>query len=450
MALRALSAELGPALEGTMADLVLRPWFDRVALHAIVHWYFPLSRAWAAAIEAPDLDAFLASVGPVRVPLAQAARAVAFAAERQRRYEEAAAAWQEAFFGRSSSLTGAERAAIEETRLRRAHAAMAARSAFVPLHLARRFPAIRWEIASAETVEARHGDRFGDPFPAPPAAAIELSHEMPSAGERVHWLRFPSGTDIAWARVARPEAASDPPTLIFLHGIAMETEFWRGEARMMLRGLVEAGVRIVQPEGPWHGRRRKPGWFGGEPAMAQGPLGMLDLFDQWVAETAQLVAWARATSRGRVALGGVSLGALTSQLAGVAAARWPEPMRPDALFLVATSGDVLDAVLEGRLAQALGAPAQLAAAGWTAPRLERWRPLVDPVGAPALDPHRIVMVLGAEDVVTPFKGGSTLARRWGVPRRNVFVRPQGHFSVALGLTRRADPLRRLLEILRQA
>lgn len=447
MARRALSAELGPALEGTMADLVFRPWFDRVALHAIVHWYFPLSRAWAAAIDAPDVAAFLAAVGPVRVPVAQAARAVAFAAERQRAYEAAASAWEEAFFG-PASLSGAARAAAEETRLLRAHAAMAARSAFMPLHLARRLPAIRWEIAPAATVEARHGHRFADPFPMPPTASIELSHEMPLPGERVQWLRFASGADIAWARVATPEAAKDPPTLVFLHGIAMETEFWRGDARMMLRGLVEAGVRLVQPEGPWHGRRRERGWFGGEPAMARGPLGMLDLFEQWVAELAQLVAWARATSRGPVAIGGVSLGALTSQLAGVAAARWPASMRPDALFLVATSGDVLDAALEGRMSRALGAPAHLAAAGWTQPLLERWRPLLDPLGVPALDPHRVVMVLGAEDVVTPFKGGSALASRWGVPRRNVFVRPQGHFSVALGLTRRVDPLRRLLEILR--
>lgn len=430
-----------------MADLVLRPWFDRVALHAIVHWYFPLSRAWAAAVDSADLDGFLAAVGPLRVPRDRAASVRAYVAERQRRYERAAAAWEEAFFGPSRPAP-AELASIEETRLSRAHAAMAARAAFVPFHLARRLPPLRWEIASPAVVEARHGHRFADPFPAPREASIEHSHAMPGPAESVHWLRFPSGDDTAWARVTTPSAVRDPPTLVFLHGIAMETEFWRGDGRLMLRGLVESGVRLVLPEGPWHGRRRKPGWFGGEPAMAQGVLGMLDLFERWIAEIAQLVAWARSTSRGRVAIGGVSLGALTSQLAAVAAARWPELMRPDALFLVATSGDVIDAALEGRMGRALGAPAQLAAAGWTQPLIERWRPLLDPVGAPALDPERIVIALGAEDVVTPFKGGTALASRWGVPRRNVFVRPQGHFSVALGLGRRADPLCRLVEMLR--
>jgi hypothetical protein len=447
MAPRALPLDLGPMLEGTMADLVLRPWFDRVALHAIVHWYFPLSRAWAAAIDGADVDAFLAAVGPVRVPRAQAARAVAHVAARQRAYEAAAAAWTRAFFG-PARLGAAARAEVEERRLLAAHAAMASRSAFLPLHLARRLPAIRWAVADVATVEARHGARLRAPFPPPPTADAELSHDMPGFPGRVRWLRFPSGDDIAWARITTPEARSDPATLIFLHGIAMETEFWRGDPRMALRGLVEAGIRLVQPEGPWHGRRREPGWFGGEPAIAQGPLGMLDLFEQWVAEVGRLVAWARATSRGPVAIGGVSLGALTSQLAAVAAAGWPAAMRPDALFLLATSGDVLDAALEGRMGRALGAPARLAEAGWSHERLVRWRPLLEPIGAPAIAPERIIMVLGAEDVVTPFKGGTSLAARWGVPRRNVFVRPQGHFSVALGLARRADPLRRLVEMLR--
>src|SRR5690349_21526171 len=118
-----LAAPLGPMFEGTMADLVLRPWFDRLALHAIVHWFFPLSRAWAAAIDAPDLEAFLSAVGPVRVSAAQVARAIAIAAERQRAYEQAAAAWETAFFG-ADRLTGVERAEAEEHRRQHAHAAM--------------------------------------------------------------------------------------------------------------------------------------------------------------------------------------------------------------------------------------------------------------------------------------------------------------------------------------
>jgi hypothetical protein len=37
-------------LQSGLGDLVLRPWFDWVALNSVARGYFPLSRAWAAAI----------------------------------------------------------------------------------------------------------------------------------------------------------------------------------------------------------------------------------------------------------------------------------------------------------------------------------------------------------------------------------------------------------------
>jgi hypothetical protein len=37
-------------LQGLLGELVLRPWFDWVALRTVAHGYFPLSRAWAAAL----------------------------------------------------------------------------------------------------------------------------------------------------------------------------------------------------------------------------------------------------------------------------------------------------------------------------------------------------------------------------------------------------------------
>jgi pimeloyl-ACP methyl ester carboxylesterase len=440
-------------LDRAMSDLVLRPWFDKVALHAIVHWYFPLSRAWAAAIASEgNLDAFLAEIGiHSRVPRQQVQHTLDFVVRRHAAYQDVAAAWRETLFAPKEPATAALREA-ERRRISRAQAAMTARSAFVPLHLMRRVPAVKWRMPTVAEVASRHASRLVEPeaaFPLPPEPVFDVSHAVPAQGARVQWLQFAATVggvrDTAWARVVTPTAA-DPPTLIFLHGVAMETEFWR-EDPMMLSGLAEAGIRVIRPEGPWHGRRRPPGFYGGEPVIAQGPLGMLDLFAAWVAEVGALIRWARATSRGRVAVGGVSLGALTSQLLACAAAYWPPALLPDALLLVATSGAVIDAAAGGRLGRALGVPARLAAHGWTAEEMTRWRPLVEPKTPPALAPDRIVMVLGEEDQVTPFRGGTTLARRWRVPSENVFIRPQGHFSVALGLARRNDPLRRLLEIL---
>ncbi|MBT5434311.1 MAG: hypothetical protein HOK83_11715, partial [Rhodospirillaceae bacterium] len=36
-------------MTGPLGGLILRPWFDRLALAAMVKGYFPLSRLWAAA-----------------------------------------------------------------------------------------------------------------------------------------------------------------------------------------------------------------------------------------------------------------------------------------------------------------------------------------------------------------------------------------------------------------
>jgi hypothetical protein len=148
-----------------------------------------------------------------------------------------------------------------------------------------------------------------------------------------------------------------------------------------------------------------------------------------------------------VALGGVSLGALTSQLVAVAARGWPAALRPDALILIACSENLKDVAFNGSLASLIGLPARLAAQGWTEADMERYLPLMEPRGAPVVPPEKIVMVLGEADDLTPFEGGLALARRWQVPPANLFLRRQGHFSVAFDLARRPQPLDRLAEIL---
>jgi pimeloyl-ACP methyl ester carboxylesterase len=440
---------------GAVAGLVLRPWFDALALPGIVRWYFPLSRAWAAAeIAGADVDRFAVETGCLHLPERLTARVLAATAARERRYRTAAAAWEERFF--AARFSGA--AALLDTEAARqdaAHGWMAMRSAFVPLHLRTGFPALKWQAMAEAEVEKRHGARRADPtaaFPVPAPSGIALSHAVARKAGRTRWLRFPAsvaGTpDTAWARVIEPADASDPPTLIFLHGIGVESEFWAAEMGRVDR-LVEAGIRVVRPEAPWHGRRRTAGWYGGEPIMAQGPLGLLDLFAASIGELAALLAWARETSRGPVAVGGVSLGALTSQLLASVAAGWPAALRPDALFLVGTTADVVGAALSGGLGQALGAEAQLSALAWSPAAIQRWAPLLQPQGPPVMAADAVVMVIGTSDVVTPFDGGMALARRWAVPAENLFLRRQGHFSVALGIEHDTAPVERLVAILRR-
>jgi pimeloyl-ACP methyl ester carboxylesterase len=434
------------------AGVLLRPWFDRVTLSWMVRFYFPLSRAWAAGLEAAgDVDAFAAEV-PLSDPPAGVVRpALALLERRSRELAAADAAWGAAAF--SGRPDGARRlAAAERVRQAAAQAWMLARAAFLLLMPLRRLPAARWAVAPPGEVEARHGGRLADPAGAFPAAALPPIAQSQSFRGRfgeVSWLRYPSvvAGDTAWARVYSPFGVREPPTLIFLHGVSMETEYFL-ETSDPINALAEEGVRVVRPEAPWHGRRRLQGCFGGEPVFARGPLGLIALFEAWLAELSVLVAWARATSRGPVAIGGLSLGALASQLAASVAHAWPADRRPDALFLAATSGDLMAIAMTGSLPAGLGVPDRVRDAGWTREGIARWLPLVAPDSNPVVDPAHIVMLLGTRDDVTPFAGGRALAERWRVPLRNRFVNGRGHFTVLMGLNRDRAPLARLRSVLK--
>ena len=442
-------------LQSVLGDLVLRPWLDWVALNSVARGYFPLSRAWAAALASGRaLARFRAELAMDDLPRAIAQPALMLVQNRRAAYEEAAAAWERAFFGPADRGADPGPVALvdaESARHEAAHQLMLTRFAFLPLR--RRLPAVRWEVASPAEVEAVHGPRLAGPetaFPAAAAPKVEVSRPVLSAYGREYWLRYPAPTagDTAWARVVEPEYIRDPPTVIFLHGIAMENEMWRGSADLV-SALALEGIRVVKPEGPWHGRRRLEGWYGGEPAIGLGPKGFLDLFEGWIAEVSALVGWAKGRGDSPVALGGVSLGALTAQRAAVAANLWPERCRPDALLLVATSGAMMDVAHSGSLASAVDLAPQIEAVGWTADELARWLPLLEPQQAPAMDPSKVIMVLGHADDVTPSAGGKALARRWQVPAANIFARDQGHFSVSLGIQRDRAPLERLKEIFGQ-
>jgi hypothetical protein len=159
------------------------------------------------------------------------------------------------------------------------------------------------------------------------------------------------------------------------------------------------------------------------------------------------VAWARGLGP-RVGLGGVSLGALTSQMAATAAADWPEASRPDALLLLTPGGDFMAIAFEGELTQAVGLGAELARHGWSRAALTRWQPLLEPRGMPAIAPERIVAALGDADRITPYGSAAELLGRWGVPRDNVFTEAnRGHFTTFFHLALDPGPLDRFRSVL---
>lgn len=444
-------ASASPRLAAAVRSILARPWLDAVALPSIANWLFPLSRAWAACA-VPGATAQSVREGlPDLLPAGPALEKLLARMRRARAiYEQAEGAWCDAFL----EGQGGDLAAIERERARAAHQWMAQRVLFLPAHMKRRLPGIAWDLASAETVSAWHGQRLADPskaFPARNPAEVRRTPAFRQGEAEISWISVPSSVggarDRAWARVIEPVGVINPPTLVFLHGIGMESEFWRHKPGPIER-LVQNGIRVIRPEAPFHGRRRLEGYFGGEPIIARGPLGMMDAFEAWVGEAAAWMGWAHAMGSPRVGLGGLSLGGLASQLAASAAPQWPADCRPDALMLVATSGDVVSAGSGGSLARALGIPEKLIEAGWAPSDLAHWAPLLQPTGLPEIDPADMVLIYGALDTVMPLQGGLDLARRWSVPETNVFIRPQGHFSLALGLTDQPAPLQRMLAVLK--
>lgn len=426
------------------------PWLDALGLSFVTQVYLPVSRGWAAAGAAEeDPDRFREETG-IDVPTAVLMPALTHTTHLKRQYGAATGRWESVFF---ADRAPADRrlASVERVRNRAATQFMLARTAFTPW--LRQLPSVHWNIASPAVVETWSAEFDGHPehaYRPGRLATVRTSHAFRRARQRRYWLRFPSEVlgDTVWARVMEPLDATDPPTLVFLHGIAMEQDLWP-PARTALAGLVDRGIRVIRPEGPWHGRRMLKGYYGGEPVLARGPHGLFTFLRAWVTEAARLIGWAREVGSPLVAIGGASLGALTSQLLTTVSAGWPHHLRPDAALLVATTGRPMDIVTGGSLARAIGLPAVLEQAGWTAQHLQRWLCLFEPRLPPVVDPERIVIVLGRADDLMPHEGGLDLARRWGVPPENLFVQPQGHFSVSLALLSDPAPMARFLGLINE-
>lgn len=425
---------------------IARPWFDRLALLALGRLYLPVSRAWAAAIAADgSAEHFLAAL-----ELAPKTRAPARALARTKVlsdiYIEADRRWNAVLF---DAPDGAAVAGASADWSRASDGLMAARQLFLPFSLRHAIRPTRFTISPQESVIERYGHLIADPEQAyvlpgrPPAVKVSAAIERPWGRE--YWLRFASpGPDkgVAYAHVFEPADIQKPPSLVYANGLGVEVEAY-DNVMDELFPLVSRGVRLVRLELPHHVRRRRPGFYGGEPFLAHQPAGGLEFFQAAVRDMAVLTHWCRTTGSRRVGVGGTSLGALTAQLAARHARNWPEACRPDALFLVTTSSRVAALGFESELARSVGLTDALEAAGWTADRMGEISGLADPGLVAPLQPHDIVMVLGHADRVTPVSRGIQLAEHWRLPAENLFLYKRGHFSVPLGMLRDQKPLDRI-------
>lgn len=445
-------------MRGLAGALLARPWFDRFSLWMLRRWFFPVSRLWAAARMAHGSPARFYEAVPMDPPSGDNKRLVAALAK----FESARATinaleveWDRVFFGPKDVDTD-YRVAVETARLDRRHAYNGTRRHFRFL-LRHKIPLVKRITQTPDEVAAVYGAALTDPAPyyAPPdpMPEVEVSRTMPGAVGTDYWLRFPSPSarlgDMVYARVHEPVGVTDPPTIIFGHGVCVEFDHWHGLIDEV-NALCAMGIRVIRPEAPWHGRRVVPGNFGGEYFVATFPFGVLDSFTGALQEWSVLADWARRTSSGPLAFGGSSLGALMSQLAADRANDWPRHLQPDALLLITHCARLIEAFMQGRLAQIWGDARAVRAKGWSTELADTYLQIASPNRTPVVPPERIVTVLGSRDIVTPYKSGLAMIDEWGVPPENRFIWRRGHFTVPMTMIRNHAPLERFRRIMLDA
>ena len=445
-----------------LGALLAKPWVDRAGLLGLRRWYLPLSRLWAAAnTSGDDVARFRSEVGaplPGSWPDAYLRTLLRGNVRARDAAEAARAAWETAIFDDQTARED-DPGLLDRRRRAAATRHLATRARFYPLLFPRRPPLAKWQIVGPQAVEseleeglARPADLYAAPID---TASVMVSASFVKDGLREYWLRAPTaaarlgrrrGSEVLYARVVEPADAAPDATLVIGSGLCLETELLAvgGDPGSRLAGL---GWRVIEPISPYHGLRAMPGFYGGEPFFAAGPVSSIDLIAGQAIESALLVAWCRSRFGGQVALAGISMSSFVAQQVASYGDVWPADARPDAVMLISHSGRVEDVTFGGELAAMLGLDRALTDAGWSRDALARLSRLIDPADQPTLPPSRIVSVLGATDRWVPFEDGLSVARRWKLPEANMFRYPLGHLGMPVQLTRDAAPFERLRQVL---
>lgn len=432
----------------TLARLFSKPWVDPLCLWGM-GWILPAAHCWGAA-HSGDVAAFASELALKDIPPAIAAR-VRQTGALQALSSAAQARWEAAAFTSAGDLPVAELARREA-----AHNYLGQRFAYLWFARRRRIPAARLDVPSPAELDALEPDpdRY---FALDTIPEIERSVVIEHADVREFWLRYPSADapgDLCYVHVyeGRPRDGRPLPSLIFGHGLGMEMEMMRGDMRGYRSLAAQYGARILLPDAPGHNRRVAPGSYGGESFIKHPPLSGLRHFRKAARELGALIAWCRSQGQGnsgpgKVALGGISLGALTAQVTAQHMRYWPEAARPDGLLLLTTTDLVSALTFQSSLARITGLRQAAEGAGWNADAVARMGRYTDSQAPAPVDPAQIVLLIGARDDVTPYDGGRRLAEKWQIPPENLFVRNQGHFSAAIGLGPDPAPFSRILALL---
>ncbi len=445
-------------LRTPLGALVAQPYFDHFSAIFLSQIFFPISRMWATAqVAEGSVEKYISEIGlksSTKLERRLADLLVRF--EKQRDLSvKADDKWREAFFG-NVDASSKQLEILEKTRLFNRHQYNALRFKFLFPGWGRKISPIRWDVPGPDVLNEIYGTT-----PNESKSIVDLPKEMPhlTKSRQVrgsvgmdYWLEFQSPSvrikDKVIARVHEPEGVTNPPTLIFGHGVCVEFDHWHGLVDEV-EALVQMGIRVVRPEAPSHGRRTPMGRFGGELFIARTPIGPLDHFNAAVQEWGVLINWCRESSSGPVAIGGSSMGAMTAHLVADRARNWPSRLQPDAMILITHCSGVDEALFHGGLAKAWGIKEATIAAGWAPGEAEKYVALLAAPGPTAVPPENILSVLGTLDKVTPYAGGEALLDRWNVPLENRFRWRRGHYSVPITMMRNQSPLHKFRAIIQR-
>ena len=443
-------------LKSPLGRLIARPWLDACTLYFLKNWFFPLSRLWAAARAAEgDVDKFIEHV-PLAPPNERQRRQIAkalYAFDRARlKAFSTEQLWRDYFFGPDE--VAAERLPIvEEMRLDNRTAYNMTRKLFAPLKKLVKTSVLVSPPTPADVAEryGPEGEKLDACFQLPEELPeVEVSRKLPTARGHDYWIRFPSPSaemnDVVYARVYEPRDVKNPPTLIFGHGICVESDHYH-QLLDEVTDLVQMGIRVIKPEAPWHGRRVLPGHFGGEQFLSAIPVSMVEFMAAQLKEWATIINWSRSTNSGPIAIGGSSLGAQSAKFIAIRACHWPDHLKPQALFIAAHCAHVSETALEGSLSDIWNIGNSMKEKGWHRDLEKAWLERLDPDGIACVAGQNIVSVTGTRDTVTPAPSAHRQMDDWAVPTENRFIYNRGHFTIPLGIINDKAPLEKLAEIL---
>jgi hypothetical protein len=263
----------------------------------------------------------------------------------------------------------------------------------------------------------------------PPEMEIEVAHAR--WGIKESHFKFRSETvsgdpanDVVHGRIfeAREMHGGEAaPCFIVMHG-------WREPGVFTpyhwLLGILLArfGINCALMTQPWHGRRKPKGTADGDLMLCGDMERTINSFRQAVGDVRSIVTWARTRFKGKIGVGGFSLGGFVTGLVACV------EDRIDFAVPIIASGNLVEGMWESPIVQEL--KRDLDTVGISEKILrDSWR-IISPVQfMPLLSPDKIQLIAGRYDILIPVKNVEALYEKWDHPRLQWL--PCGHVSIFL-------------------